>query len=255
MNVTDRITGFIESLERIAGIDRLDFGIRKQDGTFIQRNLQSLNLECVKKALPFLRAENAKGSDVYFRPAQHESWPVIFLDDLTNRQAGGIVRKYQSWVIESSPGLHHTWILTDRSLNRADRYLEQSRIISLGFGDHGSVSGEHFGRLPGFKNWKRGGLWVNLVLSPDTHLPRLSPAYEDTVMKSVPIKIGSSPDSSGSDGSESGREWGFVCGSLEHRIDPEIVRRDLEIRARKRGKKNPETYALRTVSRALSNLR
>ena len=255
MNATDRITGFIESLESIAGIDRLDFGLRRHDGTFIQRDLQSLGPEAIKKVLPFLRAENSKGSDVYFRPAQHESWPVIFLDDLTNRQAEGIVRKYQSWVIETSPGLHHTRILTERSLDRSDRYLEQSRIVSLGVGDHGSVSGEHFGRLPGFKNWKRGGLWVNAIRYPDIHLPRLSPAYEETVMKTVAIKTGSSSDYSGSDESESGREWGFVCGSLEHGIDPEIVRRDLEIRARERGKKNPEAYALKTVSRASAKCR
>ena len=250
LNAFDRITSFIEALESIAGIDRLDFGIRRQDSTFIQRDLQSLNPLAIKKALPFLRAENAKGSDVYFRPARHESWPVIFLDDLTNRQAGEIGRKYQSWVIETSPGLHHTWILTDRPLSITERYLQQSRIVSLGFGDHGSVSGEHFGRLPGFKNWKRGGPWVNVVRSPDTQLPRLSPSYEDTVMKSVSILSGSSSDCSGGDASESGREWGFVCGSLEIGIDPEIVRRNLEIRARERGKKNPQGYALKTVSRA-----
>lgn len=249
MNAIDRTTSFIEALESISGIDRLDFGIRRQDGTFIQRDLQSLDSAGIKKALPFLRAENMRKSDVYFRPAQDESWPVIFLDDLTNPQARGIARKYQAWIIETSPGLHHAWILTDRSLSLKERYAEQSRIVSLGFGDHGSVSGEHFGRLPGFKNWKRGGPWVNLISFPDKNLPRLSPALSEE--RSVFIKSVSSSDCSGSDGSESGREWGFVCGSLENGIDPDIVRQNLERRARARGKKNPETYALKTVSRAM----
>ena len=26
-----------------------------------------------------------------------------------------------------------------------------------------SISGEHLGRLAGFKNWKRGGTWVNVL--------------------------------------------------------------------------------------------
>lgn len=252
MNAIDRTTSFIEALESIAGIDRIDFGIRRQDGTFIQRGngLEYLDPSDIKKSLPFFRSENSHKSDVYFRPAQHESWPAIFLDDLTSQQARGIARKYQSWIIETSPGLHHGWILTDRSLSLKERYAEQSRIVRLGFGDKGSVSGEHFGRLPGFKNWKRGGPWVNLISSPNTSLPRLSPALcEDIAIKSV-SRDSVSSDRFGGDESESGREWGFVCGSLENGIDLDTVRQNLENRARARGKKNPEAYALKTVLRA-----
>ena len=254
MNAIDRTTSFIEALESIAGINRLDFSIRRQDGTFIRRDLQFLDHAGINKALPFLRAENIRKSDVYFRPAQHESWPLIFLDDLTNQQAVGISRKYQSWIIQTSPGLHHGWILTDRSLSLNERYSEQSKIIHMGWGDKGSVSGEHFGRLPGFKNWKRGGgPWVNLISSPNPELPRLSPALsEDTGIKSVSINKVSF--GSGGDVSESGREWGFVCGSLENGIDIETVRQNLENRARARGKKNPETYARKTVIKGISHI-
>jgi len=253
LNAIDRTTSFLWALESIAKINQLDFGIRKQDGTFIQRDLQSLDHAGINKVLSFLRAENVKKHDIYFRPAQHEAWPVIFLDDLTNQQARGISRKYQSWIIETSPGLHHAWILMDRSLSLNERYFEQSRIVRLGFGDRGSVSGEHFGRLPGFKNWKRGGNWVNLISSPNTDLLRLSPVLcEDICIKSVSLdSVSFSSNCSVGDTSESGREWGFVCGSLENRIDPETVRQKIEDRARARGKKNPEAYALKTVSRAM----
>ena len=252
MGITDRHTDFLAALSR-SGIDRLDFGLRRHGGTFIQRDLQSLGPETIKKALPFLRAENVRGSDVYFRPAQQESWTLIFLDDLTNQQARGIARKYQSWIIETSPGLHHAWIRTNRPLSRPERYAEQSRIVSLGTGDPGSVSGEHFGRFPGFRNWKRGGVWVNLISQPDTGLPRLK-----TFTSSLPRggRRGSSGRSSsyvgGNDPSESGREWGWVCGSVEHGRDPDEIRQKLEIRARNRGKNDPEGYARRTVMKALS---
>ena len=249
MRILETQTNFLDVLYRF-GIDRLDFGLRRQDGTFIQRDIQSLDPEGIKKALPFLRAENAQGSDVYFRPEQHESWPVIFLDDLTDQEARGIARKYHSWIIETSPGLHHVWICTDRPLSRAERYIEQSRIVSLGTGDPGSVSGEHFGRFPGFRNWKRRGAWVNLVSLPDTRLSRLQ-----TSTSSLPHggRRGSSGrPSGGGDASESGREWGWVCGFLEHGGNPDEACRRLEIRARSRGKQDPERYAIRTVSKAFA---
>ena len=252
MGITDRHTDFLAALSR-SGIDRLDFGLRRHDGTFIQRDLQSLGPGTIKKALPFLRAENVRGSDVYFRPAQQESWPVIFLDDLTPQEAREIAREYQSWIIETSPNLHHAWISTDRPLSREERYLEQSRVVSLGIGDPGSVSGEHFGRFPGFRNWKRQGTWVNLISFPDAKRSRLP-----TSASSPPCggRRGSSKKSStevgGNDTSESGREWGWVCSSVEHGRDSDEIRRKLETRARDRGKNDPEGYARRTVAKALS---
>lgn len=77
-----------------------------------------------------------------------------------------------------------------------------------------------------------------------------------------PTKAGRTPDAYScpdgfscvktNDTSESGREWGWVCGSVEHGKDPDEIRRQLEIRARNRGKNDPEGYARRTVARALS---
>ena len=252
MGILETQRNFLELLYRF-GIDRLDFGVRRQDGTFIQRDLQSLDPQGIKKALPFLRAENVRRSDVYFRPAQQESWPVIFLDDLTKQETRGIARKYQSWIIETSPELHHVWVRTDRPLSREERYLEQSRIVSLGIGDPGSVSGEHYGRFPGFRNWKRQGTWVNLISAPDAKLSRLPTSA------SSPPRGGRRGSSGrpftgvgGNDASESGREWGWVCGSVEHGRDPDEIRRKLETRAHDRGKNDPEGYARRTVAKALS---
>ncbi len=77
-----------------------------------------------------------------------------------------------------------------------------------------------------------------------------------------PTKAGCTPDAYScpdefscvktNDTSESGREWGWVCGSVEHGKDPDEISRQLEIRARNRGKNDPEGYARRTVARALS---
>ena len=258
MDAIDRTTSFIEALESIAGIDRLDFGIRRQDGTFIQRDLQSLDSAGIKKSLPFLRAENIRKSDVYFRPAQQESWTLIFLDDLTNPQALGISRKCQAWIIETSPGLYHVWVLTDRILTRTELYAEQSRIVSLGFGDHGSVSGEHFGRLPGFKNWKRGGPWVNLKSSPNPSKTCLHPLGGRVLHLESPDPPGTCPAryvggvrGGGMDSSESGREFGWCCGWLRSGRSAEEAIRRLTSRASERGKNSPGEYARLTVRSAI----
>ena len=43
---------------------------------------QELPVSHLAGRLSWLRAENAAGGDIYFRPFRHGVWPVVFLDDL-----------------------------------------------------------------------------------------------------------------------------------------------------------------------------
>ena len=53
----------------------------------------------IEKRLAWLRAENAAGADIYFRPYRHKAWPLIFLDDLPPIMAVKIATKYRAAVI------------------------------------------------------------------------------------------------------------------------------------------------------------
>jgi hypothetical protein len=115
--------------------------------------------------------------------------------------------------------------------------------------DKGSISGEHLGRLAGFKNWRRNGVWVNVLdalhrnrpwtpqLAIDRHQPRLLSCAQRSA-------------SGGTDSSASGHEWGWVCGLLEVGCDSSVVYHRLVETARLRRGRDAERYARRTVARA-----
>ena len=157
------------------GVGQFDLGVLRK-GKFQQSGLTEMDLPGVLKRLAWLRAENRKGADIYFRPSRSGAWPIVFLDDLNPAQAWNLSKKYQCWVIETSHGRYHAWILTDGDpLLTHQRFAIQKKIVGLGWGDPGSTSGDHFGRTPGFRNLKRNGCWVNLKSSPDPGLVRLNP--------------------------------------------------------------------------------
>ena len=247
---------------RIGGIDRFDIGIGRGGDLkrFRQSGLDDLDIQGVLKRLAWLRAENSGGGDIYFRPAGKLSWPIVFIDDLTTEQAGSLNRKYQCWTVETSTGRHHAWILTNgKPLLCWQRYAIQKKIVGLGWGDPGSISGDHFGRVPGFRNMKRNGSWVNLKSSPDPELVRLSPwgvVLNLAESESPTGPAGTRPahhaggERGETDQTPSGVEFGWCCGWLRKGLDPEEAVRRLTLRAQERGKPSPEKYARRTVSAA-----
>lgn len=251
-------------MSSISGIDRFDLGLMKPGGVFWQNGLGNLDLDGVLRRLPWLRSENAKGSEVYFRPARGGDWPVVVLDDLTTEQVSKLSKKYQCWTVRTSEDRHHSWILTDGApLKAFQRFGVQRRLAGIGWGDPAAVSGDRFGRIPGFKNWKRGGVWVNLSSSPAPSLPRFNPWTGDfglgrhgnvdpvkTIRQCVFVKVGPGESLGGWDDSTSGKEFGWVCGFLRTGGTVEEAIRRIENRARERGKRSPENYARRTVENA-----
>ena len=250
MSTEEILTRFLVELPR-HGISRIDLAIcRGHERRFQLKGLQDLPIDEVYRRLFWLRHENQEGSDIYFRPARNESWPIIFLDDLTSDQAVKIAKNYRCWTIETSQGRFHVWLLTDRSLSPTERYIEQKIFIRQGFGDTGSVSGDHFGRLPGFRNWKRKE-WVNLRSSPDPSLPLLHPQGGPVLHSFESFPTNARMERvDGMDRSESGKEFGWCCGWLRSGRSPEEAIRRLAIRAQERGKNSPEDYARRTVEAA-----
>jgi hypothetical protein len=140
------------------------------------------------------------------------------------------------------------------------RFSIQKEIVNLGWGDPGSVSGDHFGRIPGFRNLKRNGCWVNLISSPDPGLVRLNPwgsvlhpSAPETTQGPVPAVFAGRERREGQGAgaqSESEKEFGWACGCLRAGLNEEEAIRRLAERAAERGKRQPQEYSERTVAAA-----
>jgi hypothetical protein len=236
------------------GVDRADLALKLPDGEMAwQRNRP---LEDLPLAWP--RAANAHCAEVYIRPARGFDWPMVFLDDVATALALEAVDRHGGLAIQTSPaGGCHLWLPCSRPLEEGDRHRVQ-RWLAARFGaDPASVSGEHLGRLAGFRNWKRCGCWVNLLralVDPEIRLviPQDILEQEGPCPASRPKPGAADPYTrSGRDVSPSGMEWGWVCRMLEAGKDPEQVRRDLIAVAGSRRGADVERYAQRTVESAM----
>lgn len=234
-----------------AGIDCADLAIRRPDGAMLwQRDCPLSHL-----SLPWARAHNVKHGDVYIRPARGYPWPLVFLDDVTPEKARLIARKYATVVVHTSPcGGCHLWLRVATALDEHQRYQAQRWLVPRAGADPGSVSGEHLGRLAGMKNWKRHGVWVNVLDCGNRQAPPWdpTPALQPTPPDDRPLTVAPGRHHSpGVDCSESAREWGWVCGALEAGVSPDIVYRQLVDRASLRRGRDAARYASYTIKRAI----
>jgi hypothetical protein len=205
--------------------------------------------------LAWARALNVRRAEVYIRPARDYAWPLVFLDDVAVPWARRIARKYDAMLVETSPlGGCHVWLACNQPLPEQARHQAQRWLAQIVAADLASVSGEHLGRLAGFKNWKRGGTWVN-VLAASRHARLWNPAAalpdpqqrRTTLSRPKPhARHPTRPDTSAS-----GREWGWVCGLLEAGCSPSLVYVRLVEAARPRRGPDAERYALQTLRQAL----
>ncbi len=246
---TQRMLGWWQDI----GIERADVAVKRASGEMIwHRNFALSSLP-----LSWARFHNVRHAEVYIRPARGYAWPLVFLDDVATPLASRVARKYDAMLVETSPaGGCHIWVVCDRPLVEEARLEAQRWLAQQVAADLGSVSGEHLGRLAGFKNWKRGGTWVNVLETSRRRRPwDPAPALSIEMMRAS----ASGPDLPDSleprslDPSASGREWGWVCGQLEAGISPDVVYLRLLDAARARRGPDAERYARRTLQCALEH--
>jgi hypothetical protein len=243
---------------RQAGIHRADLAVkpRTQPGLIWHQNLPLDSLP-----LAWARFQNVRQAEIYIRPARGYAWPLVFLDDVAATRAGRVAHAYDAIVVETSPaGGCHIWLACRHPLQEKARRQAQRWLVPRLAADPASVSGEHLGRLAGFKNWKRGGNWVN-VLHASAYGHPWDPALAigdhqaipapDTTQNAPPRE----PGKTDIDTSPSGREWGWVCGRLEDGWCPDDVYERLLEKARPRRGADAQRYARRTLERALHHIR
>jgi len=188
-------------------------------------------------------------------PTQRYGWPLVFLDDVSLAAAHALADQHAALLVRTSrEGGLHVWLATEQPLAESQRATVQRRLALTSDADLRSTSGEHLGRLAGFKNWKRGGVWVNVVRVSDRPPLPLSVVDRDEPGGCSPRSAPSSASGRG-DTSPSGRDWAWVCASLERGDAPERVRQLLVERARQRRGRDVHRYARVTVARALDRVR
>jgi len=212
------------------------------------------------------RNENAAHCCIFIRPVRGDAQPCIMLDDLDSSAAADVSSRWRSAVVETSENNFQVWVATSRTMTEDERKRVQ-RIVGAGYGaDKGSNSGDHYGRCPGFKNYKSGRngfvsrliqaadrgklLDVDAVLRQEPAAPRYRPASRDLP---APRRAAARSVHIGGDVSESGSEWGWVMGSLESGMSPTEVQARLTDHAERRGK-DASRYATRTVRTALKKV-
>ena len=111
---------------------------------------------CNMKFQYFLADKNRQGMGIYIRPTRTRMHGYIFLDDLSQSMIKKMKSNGYSFsaIIETSPGNFQGWLDSGTALTEEERYWIQKDLCQRYGADPGSVSGEHFGRLPGFLNTK-----------------------------------------------------------------------------------------------------
>jgi hypothetical protein len=135
-------------------VPHFEVGIRDaKSGQMMNRQWSRAELE---QSIAWLKRMNARGNDIYVRPAGQQHG-LVLLDDL---KADAIARLQvdgfaPAAIIETSPGNYQAWVkLTDKTLSNEARRLAARDLVKSYGGDLNSADGQHYGRLAGFTNQK-----------------------------------------------------------------------------------------------------
>lgn len=204
--------------------------------------------------------------DILLRPARGTHARVVMLDDLDAHGVAEVIQHWKSAVVETSAGNHQIWISANRGMDEHER-LQVQRLLAQRFeADAGSVSGEHYGRAPGFSNRKPGRkdfiarvvhaaaygrfLDVGGVLA---QCPRTAASTQRFSQHSH-ASIKSPARSTGRSGDASADEFGWVIGMLISGMPVSVVTDRLICECSQRRGGDAHRYATRTVKKALEAL-
>ena len=146
----------LEALQRqIAALDvpRFEVGIREaKTGQMMNREWSRAEVE---QSTAWLKRMNAKGNDIYIRPAGEHG--LVLMDDLTPGALRNMARDgfAPAATVETSPGNFQAWVkLSDKALPADVRHIAARGLAQRYGGDPNSADSRHYGRLAGFTNQK-----------------------------------------------------------------------------------------------------
>lgn len=149
----DRSLEAIQRQVNALGVERFEVGVREaKTGQMMNREWSRAELE---QAVPWLKRMNAKGNDVYVRPAGAHG--LVLVDDLTADKVSSMAKDgfASAATIETSPGNYQAWVkLSDKPLSADVRRAAAQALAKHYGGDPNSADSRHYGRLAGFTNQK-----------------------------------------------------------------------------------------------------
>lgn len=232
-----------------SGITRIDCALRTPNGAWHAWYDQPLHSPCLAAA----RAANThRQADIYIRPAHAHPSTLLFLDDVPPPRAIAWLRNHPGIAIRTSPaGGCHLWLLLNRSVDIPTRARLQRHLAAILGADPASTSGDHYGRLAGTRNHKRGGSWITCC-AQNRHATPINPDLTPAV--DIPRSQRPSPSAAGpsaTDRSPSGRDWAWTCRALAAGADPHALVLELAATAaQRRTQADALRYAQRTVDKA-----
>lgn len=132
---------------------RFEVGIRQAStGQMMNREWSRAELE---QSVAWLKRMNAKGNDVYIRPAGAHGF--VLVDDLKPAALEQMHRDgyAPAATIETSPGNYQAWVkMADGPLSDEVRRMAARGLAEHYQGDLNSADSRHYGRLAGFTNQK-----------------------------------------------------------------------------------------------------
>ncbi|MCP3967033.1 MAG: relaxase/mobilization nuclease domain-containing protein [Lentisphaerae bacterium] len=152
----DRTRLAVQRQLKAMGCKVYEIGIRDQEtGKMMNREL---TLEQVENSVAWLKRMNAKGSDIYIRPAKNETHGLVLVDDvdgikLEEMKANG---HNACCIVETSPENHQAWVKlsSQKGLSDAQRTDIAKNLAQIYDADRNSADHRHYGRLAGFTNRK-----------------------------------------------------------------------------------------------------
>ncbi len=179
-----------------------------------------------------------ESGNIFVRPARKLEGvfldhPILFLDDVPENAIDAICDYWSVAVVETSRGSYQVWIRTRWPLDEKSRARAQSGLALEFNTDRASVSGEHYGRLPGFRNRKptRNNAWINVVKISGGALLDPTPYLRNPREEKLPLKNASNSSRATNGVDPSAAEFGFALNALKNGTDPETVRNNLLSRA------------------------
>ena len=126
--------------------DSFQFGVHASDGP----KSKVWEVAAEQKYLPYLRAENCKGNNIFMRPLIEASKFFLLVDDLNKTQVTAHINQPGRMVVETSPLNYQVWV---RSANPLDDPIKKVLLVEFG-SDPGAAPNKRWGRAVGFTNRK-----------------------------------------------------------------------------------------------------
>jgi len=149
----DRSLEAIQKQIKALDVPRFEVGIREaKTGQMMNREWSRAEVE---QSAAWLKRMNAKGNDVYIRPAGEHG--LVLVDDLTADKISRMAKDGfpSAATIETSPGNYQAWVkLSDKAVSDEARTIAARSLAKHYGGDLNSADSKHYGRLAGFTNQK-----------------------------------------------------------------------------------------------------